>query len=203
MFQTENEKNIVILRKRAVFNLIIYTIGHSTHSSEDFINILKAHGIQFVIDVRTIPKSRHNPQYDGETLALLLHRNAIGYEHMPGLGGLRHTKKDSINTAWENASFRGFADYMQTADFERSLNNLIKKAGKQPTVIMCAEAVPWRCHRSLIADSLLVRDITVLDIMGKMPAKAHAMTPWAHVRGTTITYPKSESNAHLRKSRKE
>ncbi len=183
--------------------MIIFTIGHSTHPTEEFVDILKAHGIQFVIDVRTIPKSRYNPQYNSETLALALHRNAIGYEHMPGLGGLRHTKKDSINTAWENASFRGFADYMQTEDFERSLNTLIERAGKQPTVIMCAEAVPWRCHRSLIADALLVREVTVLDIMNKMPAKAHTMTPWAHVRGTTITYPKSESTADFPKSRNQ
>ena len=107
---------------------------------------------------------------------------------MPGLGGLRHAKKDSVNTAWENASFRGFADYMQTEEFERSLSALIETAGKQPTAIMCAEAVPWRCHRSLIADALLARGITVMDIMSKTSAKAHTMTPWAQVMGTTITY---------------
>jgi len=167
----------------------IFTIGHSTHSIEEFVDILKAHGIEFVIDVRTIPKSRHNPQYNSDALAGALHGHAIGYEHLPGLGGLRHAKKDSINTAWKNASFRGFADYMQTEDFERSLNTLIETAGKQPTAIMCAEAVPWRCHRSLIGDALLARGITVMDIMSKTLAKAHTMTPWAHVMGTTITYP--------------
>jgi uncharacterized protein (DUF488 family) len=111
---------------------------------------------------------------------------------MPGLGGLRHAKKDSINTAWKNASFRGFADYMQTGDFERSLTTLIETAGRRPTAIMCAEAVPWRCHRSLIADALLARGITVMDIIGMTSVKAHTMTPWAQVRGTMITYPLSE-----------
>ncbi len=183
--------------------MVIFTIGHSTHSIDEFVDLLKAHGIQFVIDVRTIPKSRHNPQYNRETLALTLRRNSIGYEHMPGLGGLRHTKKDSINTSWENASFRGFADYMQTEEFKQSLNTLVERASKQPTVIMCAEAVPWRCHRSLIADALLVHEITVLDIMNKTSAKEHTMTPWAHVSGKTVTYPKPESTAHPRKSRNE
>jgi uncharacterized protein (DUF488 family) len=179
--------------KYAKTSVVIFTIGHSTHSIEEFVDILKAYGIALVIDVRTIPKSRHNPQYNSETLAAALRNQGIGYEHLPGLGGLRHTKKDSINTAWENASFRGFADYMQTENFERSLNTLIETAGKQPTVVMCAEAVPWRCHRSLISDALLAREITVMDIMSKTSAKTHMMTPWAYVRGTTITYPKSKS----------
>lgn len=180
------------MEEHAKNSLTIFTIGHSTHPIEAFADMLKAHGIEFVIDVRSIPKSRHNPQYNSDTLAATLHGHAIGYGHLPGLGGLRHTKKDSINTAWKNASFRGFADYMQTEDFERRLNTLIETAEKQATAIMCAEAVPWRCHRSLIADALLARGITVMDIMGKTPAKAHTMTPWAHVMGTTITYPLSE-----------
>lgn len=171
----------------------IFTIGHSTHSTEEFIEMLKAHDILFVADVRTIPKSRHNPQYNSETLAAALHGHAIGYEHVPGLGGLRHAKKDSVNTAWENASFRGFADYMQTEDFDRSLNTLIETTGKQPTAIMCAEAVPWRCHRSLIADVLFARGITVMNIMSKYSVKEHKLTAFAEVKGTTITYPKSES----------
>ncbi len=171
----------------------IFTIGHSTHPIEEFVEILNTHGIEFVVDVRTIPKSRHNPQFNSDTLAASLHDRAIGYEHMPGLGGLRHAKKDSVNTAWENASFRGFADYMQTEEFEAGLMQLIDIAGKQKTVIMCAEAVPWRCHRSLIGDALLARGLIVMDIMSKTSAKAHTMTPWAHVMGTTITYPKTES----------
>jgi uncharacterized protein (DUF488 family) len=180
--------------------MTIFTIGHSTHQIEEFVDILKAHGIEFVVDVRTIPKSRHNPQYNSDTLAGALHECAIGYEHMPGLGGLRHAKKDSINTAWENASFRGFADYMQTGDFDRGLSALIEMAEKQPTAIMCAEAVPWRCHRSLIGDALLARKFIVMDIMSKTSAKAHTITPWAKIMGTTITYPKSEAakSAHER-----
>ncbi len=177
----------------------IFTIGHSTHSIEEFIDILKAHGIELVIDVRTIPKSRHNPQYNSDTLASVLRGQDIGYKHLPGLGGLRHTKKDSINTAWENDSFRGFADYMQTEDFELSLNMLIETAGKQSTAVMCAEAVPWRCHRALIADALLARKVTVMDIMSKTSAKTHTMTPWAHVKGTNVTYPKPKS-AEFRES---
>ena len=170
--------------------LTIFTIGHSTHSIEEFVEMLKAHDIRLVADVRTIPKSRHNPQYNSDTLAAALHERAIGYEHMPGLGGLRHAKKDSVNTAWENASFRGFADYMQTEDFNLSLNALIETARKQPTAIMCAEAVPWRCHRSLIADALLAREFIVMDIMSKTSTKEHMITAFAEVRGLTITYPK-------------
>jgi len=169
--------------------LTIFTIGHSTHSIEEFVEMLKAYDIRLVADVRTIPKSRHNPQYNSDELSVALREHSIGYEHMPGLGGLRHAKKDSINTAWENASFRGFADYMQTEDFYRGLSALIETAGKQKTVIMCAEAVPWRCHRSLIGDALLARGFIVMDIMSKTSAKAHMMTPWAKVKDTTIQYP--------------
>ena len=174
-------------------SLTIFTIGHSTRPVEEFIELLKAHGIGVVADVRTIPKSRHNPQYNSDVLAATLHGHGIGYKHMPGLGGLHHAKKNSINTAWENASFRGFADYMQTEDFDRGLNDLIETAEKKPTAIMCAEAVPWRCHRSLIADALLSRGIAVMDIMSKTPAKTHTMTPWAEVNGTTITYPEPKA----------
>ena len=176
--------------------LTIFTIGHSTHSIEEFVEMLKAHDIKLIVDVRTIPKSRHNPQYNSDTLAAALHERAIGYEHMPGLGGLRHAKKNSINTAWENASFRGFADYMQTEDFVQSMNILIETAGKQPTAIMCAEALPWRCHRSLISDALLARGITVMDIMSKTSAKAHTMTPWAKVKDTAIQYPRPYKPNH-------
>jgi len=177
------------MAEHAKTGVTIFTIGHSTHSIEAFADILKSHGIESVIDVRTIPKSRHNPQFNSDTLAAALHGHAIGYELLPDLGGLRHAKKDSINTAWKNASFRGFADYMQTEEFYAGLMQLIDIAGKQRTVIMCAEAVPWRCHRSLIGDALLARGIKVMDIMSKTSAKAHTMTPWAHVMGTTITYP--------------
>ena len=170
--------------------MVIHTIGHSTHPIEAFIDILKTYDIRLVADVRTIPKSRHNPQYNSAELAKSLKDHGISYEHMPGLGGLRHAKKDSINMALENTSFRGFADYMQTEDFERGLNTLIEKAETQSTVIMCAEAVPWRCHRSLIGDALLARGITVMDIMNKTSAKEHKLTAFAEVHGLTVTYPK-------------
>ncbi len=173
-------------------NPTIFTIGHSTHSIEEFAAMLAAHGIEQVMDVRTIPKSRHNPQYNGDTLEKSLKEHGILYEHMPKLGGLRHARKDSPNRGWENASFRGFADYMQTQEFEEGLLKLIELAGKKKTAIMCAEAVPWRCHRSLIADALTVRGIAVMDIMSKTSIKPHSITPWAEVRGTTIIYPKSQ-----------
>jgi len=177
-------------KEHAKTAVTIFTIGHSTHPIEEFVDILKAHGIAFVADVRTIPKSRYNPQYNTDTLAASLRERAIGYEHMPGLGGLRHAKKDSVNTAWVNASFRGFADYMQTEDFETGLSALIEKAKTKPTAIMCAEAVPWRCHRSLIGDALLAHGITVTDIMSKTSAKEHKLTAFAEVKGMVVTYPK-------------
>ncbi len=173
--------------------LTIYTVGHSTHTIEEFADMLKAHGVACIVDVRTIPKSRHNPQFNSDDLGKSLEAAGIGYRHLPGLGGLRHAKKDSIiNAGWENASFRGFADYMQTEDFERSLAELMETAAKDPTAIMCAEAVPWRCHRSLIGDALLVRGVTVLDIMSRTSAKEHKLTPFADVRGEMLTYPKKE-----------
>ncbi len=175
----------------------IYTIGHSTHALDGFLAMLGAHSIEQVIDVRTIPKSRHNPQFNSEALAESLKTAGIDYFHMPALGGLRHTKKDSLNAGWKNASFRGFADYMQTADFEEGLLKLMETAGKRKTAIMCAEAVPWRCHRSLIADALTVRGIAVMDIMSGTSVKPHTLTPWAEVQGTTITYPKSQTDLIL------
>ncbi|HEX9020352.1 MAG TPA: DUF488 domain-containing protein [Nitrospirota bacterium] len=173
--------------------LTIFTIGHSTHSIEEFIGMLMEHGIQTVADVRSIPGSRHNPQFNGNELAKSLTNAGIGYVHMAELGGLRHAKKDSINPGWENASFRGFADYMQTGAFEEGIMKLIGTAKRQRTVIMCAEAVPWRCHRSLIADALFVRGAEVLHIMSRKSAKPHAVTSWAEVKGTTITYPKPKT----------
>ena len=155
----------------------------------EFIEIIKAYGIKKVADVRTIPKSRHNPQFNGDMLRESLKAAKIRYLHMKGLGGLRHALKDSPNTAWRNASFRGFADYMQTAEFEEGLEKLIEKAEKQATAIMCAEAVPWRCHRSLIGDALLIRGIRVVHIMGANSSREHSLTPWAKVRGRKITYP--------------
>jgi len=167
----------------------IFTIGHSTRTLEDFLAVLKHYGITQVIDIRSIPKSRHNPQFTNTTLAPFLRNHRIGYRHEKLLGGLRHTHADSINTAWENASFRGFADYMQTGAFQEGLTKLIVIAQKKTVALMCAEAVPWRCHRSLIADALLARGIPVIDIISMTSAKPHTLTPWAVVEGNTLTYP--------------
>jgi uncharacterized protein (DUF488 family) len=168
---------------------IVLTIGHSTHPIDEFIDLLKAHDVKKLVDVRTIPKSRHNPQFNQETLSERLRDAGIMYVHMPGLGGLRHTVKDSLNTGWRNPSFRGFADYMQTGEFEKNLEELIEISKKQTTVIMCAEAVPWRCHRSLIADALLVRGVKVEDIIGTQTCRPHDLTPWVKVNGKRVTYP--------------
>jgi uncharacterized protein (DUF488 family) len=154
-----------------------------------FLETLKAHGIRLLADVRTIPKSRHNPQFGKEELSRALRNRRIGYRHMPGLGGLRHPKKDSINTGWKNASFRGYADYMQTPAFGQALDALIKLAAARPTAIMCAEAVPWRCHRSLIADALTARGIAVEHIFSPTNRKPHTYTPFARVDGVSVTYP--------------
>jgi uncharacterized protein (DUF488 family) len=171
--------------------ITLWTVGHSTRSVEDFIGLLQARHIRQLIDVRTIPRSRHNPQFNQDRLAESLERTGIPYIHMPTLGGLRHSRRDSINTARRNASFRGFADYMQTAEFDAALDELIRLARSRRTVIMCAEAVPWRCHRSLIADALLVHGIEVEDIIGEKSARPHTITPWARVVGDRITYPDS------------
>jgi uncharacterized protein (DUF488 family) len=168
---------------------IVYTIGHSTHPIDEFIRILNAFEIEKVIDVRTIPKSRHNPQFNEEELRNELHKQGIEYVRLEGLGGLRHTTKASINTAWKNASFRGYADYMQTPEFTGALEELINLAKEKRVAIMCAEAVPWRCHRSLIGDALLIRNIKVEDIFNENDSKPHLLTGWAKVDGNKITYP--------------
>jgi len=169
--------------------LTIFTIGHSTRSIDEFIHLLKAHGVQRVVDVRTIPRSRHNPQFNRDQLSPALHRRNIHYRHMPGLGGLRRARPDSPNAGWRNASFRGYADYMQTSEFEDNLEDCIDLAKQERVVLMCAEAVPWRCHRSLIADALLARGIDAGEITSRIRTRPHALTPFAHVTGTHITYP--------------
>jgi uncharacterized protein (DUF488 family) len=169
--------------------LVVFTIGHSTRAIGEFTRLLKAHGVRRVIDVRTIPQSRHNPQFNRDQLSPALHSARIHYRHMPGLGGLRHARRDSANTGWRNLSFRGYADYMQTSAFQESLARCIDLAKREPVVLMCAEAVPWRCHRSLIADALLVRGVDVREITSRIRTRPHALTPWARVKGTRITYP--------------
>jgi uncharacterized protein (DUF488 family) len=167
----------------------VFTIGHSTHPIAEFVEILKANGVKRVVDIRTIPRSRHNPQFNGEALAESLHAAGIGYTHIKKLGGLRHPAKDSINLGWRNSGFRGFADYMQTPEFEAGLERAIKLAKAKPSALMCAEAVPWRCHRSLVADALSARKIPVMDILSATRASMHKITPFALVRGSRITYP--------------
>ena len=180
-------------------SLIVLTIGHSTRTVEEFIGLLQAHAVSRVIDVRTVPRSRHNPQFNKASLPWALKKAGLGYVHLPGLGGLRHAKRDSPNIGWRNVSFRGYADYMQTQEFEQSLQELIQLANKDRIVLMCAEAVPWRCHRSLIADALLVRGIRTEDIMSPTRRQVHTLTPFAKVRGTTITYPTEASRSTAKK----
>ena len=174
---------------------LVMTIGHSTHTLEAFIRLLQAHGASCVVDVRTVPRSRHNPQFDKASLPRSLKKVGMGYVHTPGLGGLRHARRDSPNVGWRNESFRGYADYMQTPEFARCLEDLIRLASQDRIVLMCAEAVPWRCHRSLIADALLVRGIRAEHIMSATRRQVHALTPLARVRGTVITYPAAASES--------
>lgn len=174
--------------------LTIFTIGHSTHPIEQFIELLTSNGIEQLIDIRTIPKSARNPQFNSDALAASLHAAKIAYVHMKDLGGLRHARKDSINTGWRNDSFRGYADYMQTEEFAAALARAIALAEKQPTALMCAEAVPWRCHRSLVSDALLARHIRVLEIISKAAPKEHELTSFARVRGTEVTYPADQGS---------
>jgi uncharacterized protein (DUF488 family) len=170
----------------------IYTVGHSTHPFDEFIKILRSFEIELVVDVRTIPRSRFNPQFNQGKLEQELLHHEIGYLHLKELGGLRHPAKTSFNTGWKHPSFRGFADYMQTEDFRSGIEQLSKIIPDKRTVIMCAEAVPTRCHRSLIGDALLVRGVQVEDILGEKTSKPHALTAFAKVDGVTITYPQSD-----------
>jgi len=170
-------------------HVTVLTVGHSTRALDGFIRLVKAHGVTRVVDVRTIPRSRHNPQFNGDTLPDALPAAGIAYTHVRALGGLRHTRTDSPNTGWRNSSFRGYADYMETPEFDEALNELVELARHDRIAIMCAEAVPWRCHRSLIADGLSVRGITVEHIMSEAHRDPHRLTPFAKVDGARVTYP--------------
>ena len=172
---------------------VVLTIGHSNRSWREFLEILRAHRVRRVVDVRSIPRSRHNPQFNRETLSTKLRAARIGYVYSRKLGGLRHARRDSSNTGWRNASFRGFADYMQTSEFEAGLHRLIKLAAEKRSAMMCAEAVPWRCHRSLIADALTVRGIEVADLMSAKRSQVHLLTPFAKVSDSRIIYPPDKS----------
>lgn len=170
----------------------VLTIGHSTRPLDCLIAVLRANGVGRLIDIRTIPRSRHNPQFNRQELAASLPSAGIAYEHRPGLGGLRHPRKDSPNGGWRNAGFRGFADYMQTPAFAEEIEALIDETRRESVAIMCAEAVPWRCHRSLVADALIVRGIEVEHIMSESHRVPHRLTPFARVDGKRVTYPPEE-----------
>ncbi|HWC97305.1 MAG TPA: DUF488 domain-containing protein [Candidatus Sulfopaludibacter sp.] len=163
------------------------TIGHSNRPLEALIGMLRAHGVQTLVDVRTVPKSRHNPQFNREALPGPLESAGIAYRHMPGLGGLRHPRPDSTNLGWRNSSFRGYADYMETPEFSRNLDALLEIPGE--VAVMCAEAVPWRCHRSLIADALTARGVAVWHIMTEKTRNPHKITPFAVVEDGRVRYP--------------
>jgi uncharacterized protein (DUF488 family) len=171
----------------------IFTIGHSTHPLDEFIALLREYGIALLADVRTMPRSRHNPQFNQETLPDALSAAGISYVHLKELGGLRKTVPDSVNSGWRLATFRGYADYMQTDGFAAALDGLIALAGEKRTAIMCAELLWWRCHRMLIADALLIRGWEVVHILGTNKTQPHHLTRFAAVSGLTLTYPSETS----------
>jgi uncharacterized protein (DUF488 family) len=185
----------IMMEGQAARSPLVLTIGHSTRTLEEFIHLLHTHGVARVVDVRTVPRSRRNPQFNREILPDSLKAAGVEYSHLASLGGLRHARPDSPNQGWRNESFRGFADYMQTAEFEAGLQDLLALAAHGPIALMCAEALPWRCHRSLIADALLVRGFRVEHIMSGARREEHALTPFAVVDGLRITYPPAEPTA--------
>ncbi|TAN31477.1 DUF488 domain-containing protein [bacterium] len=165
------------------------TIGHSTRTLDEFVDLLRHHGVERLVDVRTVPASRRLPHFAKASLQRSLPASGIDYRHLPALGGLRKPKRDSVNAGWRNPSFRGYADYMQEDAFWQALAELVELAGARRTAIMCAEAVPWRCHRSLISDALTVRGIEVRHITGRKEGALHSLTPFARVEAGRITYP--------------
>ena len=171
-------------------SLSLWTLGHSTRPIDEFIGLLRAHQISLLVDVRTVPRSRYNPQFNTDMLAQSSHNAGLRYRHLPELGGLRKPKNDSLNDGWRNASFRGYADYMQTEEFQRALEELMAYSTDKKTAIMCAEAVPWRCHRSLIADALVSRDWDIRHIMSPEKATPHVLTSFAHFEKGALIYPK-------------
>lgn len=172
----------------------VFTLGHSTLPIERFLSLLNTYGIERLVDIRTVPASRHNPQFKSDALAASLAAAHIGYLHMAALGGLRRPRKDSPTTGWRNDGFRGYADYMQTEAFRDALEALVRLSRQQRVAIMCAEAVPWRCHRSLVADALDVRGVAVVDILSETGYRFHKLTPFAQVHGTSITYPPEQAS---------
>ena len=169
--------------------MVIFTIGHSTRSADEFLGLLRAHGVTLLVDVRTVPKSRRHPHFAKEALASFLAAHGIGYAHLPALGGLRKPRRDSVNGAWQNESFRGYADHMQTAEFQQALDQLVALSSDQVVAVMCAEAKWWQCHRQLITDALTARGVEVRHIMTRAGAPRHELTAFARVSGTRVTYP--------------
>ena len=175
-------------------DLLVCTIGHSNRPIEEFVGLLWDNEVARVLDVRTVPRSRHNPQFNRDALPATLAAVGISYSHLPGLGGLRRARADSPNGGWRNLSFRGYADYMQSPEFAENVEQIVEMARAERCVLMCAEAVPWRCHRSLIGDALLVRRVRVEDIIGPKGRRPHALTAFARVEGMQITYPPADAS---------
>ena len=175
----------------------MFTVGHSTMPIERFIALLQTYGVKRLVDIRSAPRSRHNPQFNDTSLAESLTTRQIEYVHIQALGGLRRAHKDSPNTGWRNESFRGYADYMQGEEFRDALETLIRMSRQERAAIMCAEAVPWRCHRSLVADALAVRGIPAVEILSESSYRMHKLTPFARVEGTRITYPPGQATLPL------
>ena len=186
-----------LCHNRRNMSLSLWTLGHSTRQIDEFIGLLRAHQISLLVDVRTVPRSRYNPQFNTDTLGQSLRDAGLHYRHLPKLGGLRKPKNDSLNDGWRNASFRGYADYMQTEEFQRALEELMAYSTDKKTAIMRAEAVPWRCHRSLIADALVSRGWDIRHIMSPEKATPHVLTSLAHFEKGTLTYPKPTDSPSL------
>jgi len=170
-------------------DVTIWTVGHSTRAWEEFLALLREHRIELLIDVRHFPASTRVPWANRESLAAALEESGLAYEHLVGLGGFRKPRADSGNTGWRNSGFRGYADYMETGDFTEALDRLVSRGRERRTTIMCAEAVPWRCHRGLLSDALLVRGVRVVHILSAGQTQDHKLTPFAKVHGGRVTYP--------------
>ena len=168
--------------------MVVYTVGHSTHPLDDFVTLLRSHAVAGIADVRRFPASRRHPHFAREALGRALGAADIRYDWLPELGGRRATRPDSPHVAWRAAAFRGYADHMESAEFHTGLERLLALAAARPTALMCAEAVPWRCHRQLIADALVARGVTVLHVIGASPPAAHRLSPLVRLEGERLVY---------------
>jgi uncharacterized protein (DUF488 family) len=168
--------------------LVIYSIGHSTHTADAFLALLQAHSVRQLADIRSLPHSRRHPQFSRDALDAFLAANGIRYRHFPQLGGLRKPITDSVNSAWRHPCFRGYADHMQTAGFRTSIQELEVFALSGPTVVMCAEALWWQCHRRLLADALLVRSVIVRHILSAAAPKPHELSEFGRAHMGEVMY---------------